>query len=208
MTVELRYCESCGVIIPVDLGRPGPERYTCEECRTVAGPETGSAGDAPTPRPASPVAERPELAATQPVQRRPRSQLHAAERPRERRARDPSLLVAAVVLLPILLGAAVLICTVREKGFAVRGTTGDRLEWFGKGAAHGTARLHRLVLGSPGADRIEEKVPGEGPFASSAPPDAPPEDPPPNGGEPAEADPDDDESPAEPGEREVDARPR
>lgn len=203
MTVELRYCESCGVIIPVDLGRPGPERYTCEACRSVAAPTASPEGH-PTPARPSPVAERPELAATQPVTRKPRSQVAPPPPPRERPARDPGLLVAAVVLLPILLGVAVLVCTVRGKGFAVRGTPGDRLQWFGEGAARGAARLRQALLGSSVVEGIGEEDPGEGPFASTVQPEA---EPPPNG-EKADRSGPGDAPPAKPPEREVDARPR
>ena len=190
MTVELRYCELCGVIVPVDRDRPEPERYICDNCRTVADPAPGR-GET-TPSPGLPVTERPDLAATQPVSRPPRpsesldlaATQPVSRPPRPQRPPEPgeppkvspqpqerfrlgATLVALAVLLPMILGGAVLICTTRQRGFAVRGATGERLEWFGDKASRGARRLQQILLGVPtGEEPIAPPV-REGPFAST-----------------------------------------
>lgn len=213
MTVELRYCETCGVIIPVDRERPGTGQYICDQCRTVAEP----ASEPEAPRPAAGTVQRPELAATQPVTRPPRPQARPVERPVEQPAparvepdrprRDPTVLLGTVVLLPILLGAAILICTVRGKGFAVRGQTGERLEWLGERAARGATRFQEIVLGTRGA--VEDLDEGEDgrPFATTGPPSDATEPAAEPAAQPGEAPPVSDPAPKD-GRGEIDTRPR
>ncbi|MCZ6602652.1 MAG: hypothetical protein O6952_06580 [Planctomycetota bacterium] len=147
MTVELKNCEVCEVLMPVDRDLPEPERFVCENCRTLAGPVPGP--------PTAPVAataggDHPELAATQAVTRPPRPQtpviLPSTVAP-ARRSVVPGLAAAAAVILPLVAGGLILICTVRDRGFAVRGGFGNGLQWFGERMETGASRMAEAVLG-------------------------------------------------------------
>ena len=58
-------------------------------------------------------------------------------------------MMGTAVLAPLLLGTAFLTCTIRDRGFAVRGSTGERLEWLGERVARGALHIQRSVLGIP-----------------------------------------------------------
>ena len=148
MTLELRGCEICSVIIPVDRSRPEEVRYVCDNCRTGHESVTGPSGRL------APAGDRPELAATQSVARplvrtapstesvvAPPSRLEAA-----RAARRVASLLAVAVVLPVFLGVPVLLSELGGKGFEE--SSGDRIAWFGDGAAKGARRISELIIGT------------------------------------------------------------
>jgi hypothetical protein len=69
-----------------------------------------------------------------------------------------AILMAVAVLLPLVPAGMILACTLRGKGFAVRGEIGERLEWVGTRASRGTQRLQEMILG-PGEVPREEGRP-------------------------------------------------
>ncbi len=165
MTVELKNCEVCEVLMPVDRDLPEPERFVCENCRTMAGP-------VPAPSTATVGGDRPELAATQAVTRPLRPQtpviLSSTVTP-ARRSVVRGLAAAAAVILPLIAGGLILVCTVRDRGFAVRGRFGDGLQWFGERMETGASRMAEAVLGPAQPDSPRAGPHGEDSGGDSRP---------------------------------------
>jgi hypothetical protein len=159
MGVQLRYCERCGVIIPVDPAEETRGRYVCDNCRALGEVATpplavkaaggrGSSYDAP-------VEESSGLAETRPVLRSPTPQDYAREAARQAgnaRRRSGALgaaIMVLAILLPVVAGGAVLACTLRGRGFAVRGAAAEPLEAMGAHAIRGADRLEGILAARP-----------------------------------------------------------
>ena len=191
MSVQLRYCERCGVIIPVDMAKaPGP--LICENCHVLGEGRTppypvkaasqaghGSGSGAASGGGRLPPSDDPSaLAATAPVLRPPTARDFEREEARQRavtlarrRTIRTTTVTTVIVLLPLLIGGVLLLGTSSGRGFATRGAPGEALERLGEIGVQGVLRIRGLVAGEPSPrdpfipDRGMEPDPAEAPPA-------------------------------------------